>query len=305
MNRQLFGSNMLNNLKILNGFGVVDDAYYKCPLCMSQFSDETAMRLLTEEDVPQAALGGKRIALTCRHCNSTCGHTIDVSLINTIIAIENKYYLARTERNVNVLKEGKRLNAKLRIDTNRDMFLDIDTKRNNPKIWAEYKYNILLENAIMDLHDVPQKRNDRQFSAAILKNAYLLLFAQTGYTILSDSFYDRLRDQINNPQPFILPEGLWTLQNLTISDGIYLSKDNRIRGFFVVYTLTKVLRHRVCVFIPSPNVPYEAATFYLKQILPSSRVPIEKLFPYFDFLNNKEDIIRLRKWCFGWSMKFS
>ena len=34
MNRQLFGSNMLNNLKILNGFGVVDDAYYKCPLCM-------------------------------------------------------------------------------------------------------------------------------------------------------------------------------------------------------------------------------------------------------------------------------
>ena len=163
----------------------------------------------------------------------------------------------------------------------------------------------MLENAIIDLHDVPQKRNDRQFSAAILKNAYLLLFAQTGYTILSDSFYDRLRDQINNPQPFILPEGLWTLQNLTISDGIYLSKDNRIRGFFVVYTLTKVLRHRVCVFIPTPNVPYEAATFYLKQIVPSSRVPIEKLFPYFDFLNNKEDIIRLRKWCFGWSMKFS
>ena len=59
MNRQLFCSNMLYNLKILNGLGVVDDAYCKCPLCMSQFADETAMRLLTEEDVPQAALGGK------------------------------------------------------------------------------------------------------------------------------------------------------------------------------------------------------------------------------------------------------
>lgn len=42
--------------------------------------------------MPQASLGGKRIALTCRSCNSTCGHSIDVNLLNAIVGFEQKSF---------------------------------------------------------------------------------------------------------------------------------------------------------------------------------------------------------------------
>lgn len=294
---------MLNHLKILNGMNLIQCTCYSCPLCMSKF-DEEAIGRLTEEDVPQASLGGKRITLTCQHCNSTCGHTMDANLRNAIVAIENKRFLAGTDRKVNIFNEGKRLGAKLLIDAGRNMCLEIDTNRNDPKIWTDYKDNILIVGAVINLHDVPQKINARLISAAILKNAYLLLFAQTGYTFLIDAFYNRFRNQINNPLPFILPEGLWTFQNIQTADGIYLSKHNRIRGFFVIYTLEKTLKHKVCVFIPTPKVPYEAAVLYLKQIEAHDKVRIEKLSPSFDFLKSQTDILRLRKWCYGWGMTF-
>ena len=299
MDRQKYIESMRNNLVFLKSRGIVADDRYICPLCMKSFSlDE--VQLLTEEDVPQASLGGKRIALTCRTCNSTCGHTIDVNLLNAIISNEHRKFLPSTNRKVSVLDENQRLNAQLRIDANRNMFLEIDTNRNNPKVWEDYKENVLKENALVDLQDVQLKRDERFISAALLKNAYLLLFAKTGYTFLSDSYYDDLRKQISNPKPYILPERLWTMQNVNVDDGIYLSKDNRLSGFFVIYTLSKILKYRVCAFIPVPTVPYIAAVYYLREIDAYSRIRIEHLPDYMDFLNSSEDILKLRKWCYGW-----
>ena len=97
-----------------------------------------------------------------------------------------------------------------------------------------------------------------------------------------------------------MPERLWTLQNISVADGIYLCRDNRLRGFFVVYTLSKVMQYRVCVFIPSPNVPYLAATYHLRNILACDRIRVEIMPSYFDFLNDRNAIARLRKWCYGW-----
>lgn len=70
----------------------IQDERYKCPLCMQSFSDDEVVKNLTEEDVPQASLGGKRIALTCRSCNSTCGHSIDINLLNVIVCFEQKKF---------------------------------------------------------------------------------------------------------------------------------------------------------------------------------------------------------------------
>lgn len=66
MNKQFYIESMHNNLHILFAMGVIQDEMYKCPLCMQSFSDDEVVKNLTEEDVPQASLGGKRIALTCR-----------------------------------------------------------------------------------------------------------------------------------------------------------------------------------------------------------------------------------------------
>lgn len=302
MNRLEYIKSMHHNLCILKEQGVFVNENYLCPLCMKAFSDDEVITCLSEEDVPQASLGGKRIALTCRKCNNTCGHTIDVNLLNGIIDLEQRQFLPSTDRKVNVLHDGKRLGAKLRVDSDRNMLLEINTKHNNPKIWDEYRSNVLQANAIVDVQDAPLKRKDRFVSAALLKNAYLILFARTGYTFLSDSFYDELRKQICNPNPYILPEGLWTMQNISATDGIYLSRDNMLRGFFIVYTLTKIQNHRVCVFLPCPVVPYLAATYRLKEMLADACLPVEELHPSSDFFNDKEDIGRLRKWCFGWDL---
>lgn len=300
MDRKKYVESMYNNLGFLKLKGIVPNDSYMCPLCMQSFSLEEVRTKMTEEDVPQASLGGRRIALTCRTCNSTCGHTIDINLLNAIISDEQRKYLPLTNRKVRVLHGNQRLNAQLRIDANRNMFLEINTKANNPTVWDDYRENVLKENALLDLQDVQLKRDERFISAALLKNAYLLLFTKTGYTFLSDSYYNDLRKQIRTPKPYILPERLWTMQDLNVDDGIYLCKDNRLRGFFVIYTLSKMLKYRVCAFIPVPNVPYIAAAYYLREFDAHSRIRIERLPDYMDFFNNSNDILRLRKWCYGW-----
>ena len=73
MNTKNHFSRIKTNLEILRRIGVkVPDGDFLCPECFSPFN-EYEISKLTEEDVPQASLGGSRITLTCRKCNSNCG----------------------------------------------------------------------------------------------------------------------------------------------------------------------------------------------------------------------------------------
>lgn len=304
MDKSAFLLSMHNNRKYLHEMGIFDEEKYKCPLCLQSFSDEEVLNNLTEEDVPQKSLGGKRILLTCKKCNNTSGYSIDIHLLNAIKGLEQRQYLPSTEHQVTVIDSDKRLNAKVKIDDERNINLEINTKRNNPAVWNFFKESILLKDNVINLKNNPLKRDERFISAALLKNAYFMLFARTGYTFLTDSFYNELREQICNPKPYILPERLWTMQNLYVCDGIYLSKNNQLRGFFVIYTISLKHDYRVCVFIPVPTVPFLSAAYLLRELTSNTRVPIEKLSSNFDFLNNKDDMMRLRNWCYGWNLKF-
>lgn len=54
------------------------DRFYVCPVCLIAFGEETlALRFLTREDVPPKSMGGRKLALTCRRCNSAGGHDVD------------------------------------------------------------------------------------------------------------------------------------------------------------------------------------------------------------------------------------
>src|ERR687892_136380 len=54
------------------------DRFYVCPVCLHAFGEEAlALRFLTREDVPPKSMGGRRLALTCRRCNSEGGHEVD------------------------------------------------------------------------------------------------------------------------------------------------------------------------------------------------------------------------------------
>ena len=302
MDKLLYYKCCVNHLSLLRDAGLTSlNVDYVCPLCMKSFPSDLAKTELTEEDVPQKSLGGQRITLTCKQCNNICGSNIDIHLLETIKGIEQRAFLPGTDRRVTVQNGEERLYATLKVGENRDMLLNIDTKRNNPQTWALYHDNILLENSVIDLQDAPLKHDIRRFSAAILKNAYLILFARTGYTFLSDTFYDRLRQQIKTPDPYVLPERLWTFQNVSVPDGIYLTRDNRYRGFFVVYSLKLYQTYRVCVLIPTPKVEYLAACMELRKINSKSRIRVIPL-PHEDFMCNEISVKKLRKWAYGWNL---
>lgn len=297
--------NCRKNLSLLRGGQLLSPQEdYICPLCMKSFPSGIENGLLTEEDVPQKSLGGQRITLTCKKCNNTCGTKIDIHLLEAIKGIEQRAFLPGTNRRVSVNHEGKRLNAFLEVVGTNDFLLNVNTKWNDPKVWEDYRAHILLEKNIINVQDAPLKRNLRRISSALLKNAYLILYARTGYTFLADVFYNNLRRQIMEPEPFILPERLWTFQNVSVPDGIYLTRDNRYRGFFVVYSLYLQNTYRVCVLIPTPNVGYLQACYELQKINSGTHIHVCRLPENLDFLCDLDAINQLRRWCYGWNLDF-
>ena len=304
MDKRIYIEKNLKNLSLVRNVESSDSKVeYLCPLCMNPISIDGSQSDLTEEDVPQASLGGQRITLTCRNCNSTCGSNIDIHLLNAIKGIEQRAFLPGTDRKVFVEYGDKRLSAILKVGEYQELLLNVDTKRNNPQTWNYFHDNILLKDIVIDTQNIPLKRDMRRISAAILKNAYLILFERTGYTFLADTFYDSLRQQITKPDPFILPERLWTFQDVSVPDGIYLTQDNRYRGFFVIYSLTLRRTYRVCVLIPTPKVDYLSACMDLRTILPHIPIRIIRL-PDDDFLCDVTAINRLKEWCIGWRLDF-
>lgn len=137
MDKQSYYNRCLKNISTIK-----IGEHYMCPLCMKSFEDVTE---LTEEDVPQKSLGGKRITLTCKQCNNTCGSDIDIHLLGLIKGIVQQAFIPGSDRKVSVLNGEKRLNATLEVKDNRELLLNIDPKRNNPKTWELFHDKVLLE----------------------------------------------------------------------------------------------------------------------------------------------------------------
>lgn len=297
MNTKNHFSRIKTNLEILRRIGVkVPDGDFLCPECFSPFN-EYEISKLTEEDVPQASLGGSRITLTCRKCNSNCGALIDVHLQEALKAREQQEFLPNTNRKVSVMVDGQRLNAKLEVGENKDLKLVVDTKRNNPKVWDDFRENKLVPNAIVDLQDAPLKHQQERVEAAIIKNAYLLLFAQTGFTLLSHSYYDCFRNVILNPDNNQLPVRLWTMQNVSCPDGVFMSENEGLKGFFVSFTLSLKKNYKYLVFIPLPKCNYDEIKNSLTNIVPGKKIKHIPFDTHKDYLTDVIVIKELRKWC--------
>lgn len=55
------------------------------------------------------------------------------NLLNAIVGLEQRKFFPSTDRKVNLIHKGQRLGANLHIDADRQLFLEIDAKRNNPR----------------------------------------------------------------------------------------------------------------------------------------------------------------------------
>jgi len=276
---------------------------YICPLCFNAIQDNNAKSQLTEEHVPQVSLGGKSVTLTCKNCNNSCGSSIDFYLLNTIKAIEQKTFKHGTDRNVYILHGQKHLNASIKIKESNDIELFVSDKNNNPNVLKYFQEDILLKDSIINVQNKNLSLNHRMFYIALLKNAYLILFSYFGYTFLMDKYYDRLRTQILNPNSIILPYQLCSCSNNLFYDGIYLTTDNRYRGFLIIYTLKSINYYQIMVLIPTPNVEYQCASHFFSKANKST-INILPLPNHFDYLTDNKTIMRIKNWCYGWDLIF-
>ena len=276
---------------------VEQDTNLVCPLCLNDFDNDTKVK--SEEHVPQKSLGGKVIALTCKSCNNTCGVKIDGQLTNYIKRLENNEFIEGSDRFVAINTPEGQLNGKLIIDKKDSFTLKLDKTKNNPKTF-DIRREFLSKDSLVEVQNKSPQVKIAGLNAALLKNAYMILFSKFGYSFLSDGYYDKFREQIKNPNEDIIPEGLWTLQKrINIEDGIYLSNYNLYKGFFVVFTLKRLKEHRFMYFIPSPLMDVDIAAYHLRHIEKGDPIHLRRL-GLVDYLLTIKNVAWIKKWVTNW-----
>lgn len=270
---------------------------YICPFCLKSFSEDNVASL-SLEDAPQEALGGSKVALTCKECNNTLGGLIDCHLVNFIEAIEIRQFPEGLEKRVTIFNSntGASTNALLRIESGQ-FSLYVPKGNNNPAV-LDKELPKWIENTPLafEFADNANKRLPRNIVAAILKNTYVLLFARLGYTFLLSSYYDVLREQLFHPDSEILPDGFFHFGRLFPEDGIYAVNDELTRGFFVQHTLKKRQLHTCIGFIPAPSISFEDAAESLKSIHPGSKLLCSKVETVNDYIRNPAAIQQVFEW---------
>lgn len=141
-------SNQLHLLKE-NGLINIDlkfDKTYICPICLDQFQEKdiisSSANFLTEEDAPPAKLGGKRIVLTCKDCNSTAGHQIDNHLVNRIRENDENSFYKGTKQYRNIEFEGQNITAEITSNGDGTLRVFHKSKNNNPSLLDKFVYGI-------------------------------------------------------------------------------------------------------------------------------------------------------------------
>lgn len=272
---------------------------YICPICLRGYK-KSEIDQLSLEDVPQAALEGKKIAITCKKCNNTCGNSIDTHLVNHIDSMEQELFLPGSNRKITIENsgEGKPISAPLKVNGMNDMELFVHENYFNSPYHRE-NLEKLKENTMITFQNKKKKLDNRLISLAVIKNAYLMLFSKFGYTFLLDDYYNSLRSNLQNFHSKFTPTGIWIMQkNLPIEDGIYLSGNNNYRGFFVAYTVSKIQSYRIIVYIPTPYVKFNSAATAIRNAENYGGLDLIE-YDYSNLLWDKNKIKFLHNWVYS------
>jgi hypothetical protein len=185
------------------------DVYF-CPLCLEGHTDAAIDDgRLTLEHAPPANVGGHFMALTCKDCNSTAGHALDVHMQrheDHIAFVSGKE--TRTIRATSI-HEGNEVRGNLRRAADGSISFEHVAAANNPA-------NIECTAAILDRW-VTEGADGRTFQlrfdellspqrAALgwTRAAYVVAFAFFGYRYILQPVFDRLREQIARPLDEVL-----------------------------------------------------------------------------------------------------
>ena len=220
--------------------------------------------------------------------------------------MEQKLFVPGSNRKITIqdLNGGTSINAFLEVGGKDDLKMTISEKNNNPHILKEKLKHLEVGTDII-IQNNPLKVNEPYVTAAIIKNAYIILYSKFGFSFLLDKHYDSIRKQILFPYSCSIPEGLWTIQRkLQLFDGIYLSGNNYYRGFFIAYTVKRRLSYRFLVFIPTPLVYYEAAASIFQKIGVGDRLTLMDI-PNYNYWHNPRDTQLIRNWVYSWNLNIN
>jgi hypothetical protein len=259
-------SNQLHLLKE-NGLINIDlkfDKTYICPICLDQFQEKdiisSSTNFLTEEDAPPAKLGGKRIVLTCKDCNSTAGHQIDNHLVNRIRENDENSFYKGTKQYRNIEFEGQNITAEITSNGDGTLRVFHKSKNNNPSLLDKFVYGIKNKTVgpLLNLEPKDYQVNSERVNLALLKTSYIITFSKFGYIFLLDDFFNPIRGQIRDMNAGYESHIFLSKQLETNNSGSYYVMNTGAKSIFNVFTLsTEYSQTVISSFIPMPNLTPE------------------------------------------------
>lgn len=293
---------ILSSLKLLPSH--LDLKYsptYICPICAKPFGqrdlEQSSPNRLTLEDAPPDSLGGRKIALTCKKCNNTCGYQIDSHLNLGMNELDKKSLLPGSEIDLYFIRDGKKVNGQLTVGDDGLAKAVHMTKQNNPKLLNDYLIGVRVDTVkpSIEIEFKKSKLDQRKLGLALLKTAYVLTFAKFGYTFLMDKGYDRIREQLLHPEKDIYPLNFWTSKPFEQQhEGVHLLLNDGCEGFFCVFPLvTKLQTRRFGVYIPALGIPIEQA---LKRLDTGNGFSLRLDRAEGDFLGDSHMIREIERW---------
>jgi len=206
---------------------------YICPICGNLFGRNCIKnKKLTAEDVPPISIGGKKLVLTCKKCNNDLGSKLDSQIKNHQDFVKSVKTISTGKghltQKVKYQVNGHELNA-ICIINNSEIKINFHKKINNPinvtSINEFLESQTKSENNGFKFSISPNSRfHMRYFDIALLKNAYLTIFAKLGYTYIFHENYKIIRNQIINYDKEILKNFIIRLNNDYEGFNLFISK---------------------------------------------------------------------------------
>ncbi len=226
---------------------------YICPVCARPFSkdslDQQNGNPLTLEDAPPKSLGGRANVLTCRECNNTAGQQIDHHLTTRMHELDQYQFVPGVEFHPVFENNGSVVQGTIKVNDKGQVDAKHSIKKNNPAVLEKY-IAATSKDDVINLKHRDSKVDVFRLQLALLKTAYLMIFEKFGYALLLDPAYDRLREQLRQPEKEIYPVGSWFhAEYYKPYQGVPFIVGKGLEGIFPIFVLNTGLMERTFAFI--------------------------------------------------------
>lgn len=302
-----------DNLKLLVDEGILQgitpkfDRTYICPICKNHFSvdalDQSIANPLTLEDAPPKSLGGKANILTCKTCNNSCGQKIDYHLTERMRELDRSQFLPKTEFNAKFEQNGTVVQGTIRIEEDGKITAIHKNKTNHPSILSTFIKSVLPDR-IINLTFLKTQVDPFRLQLALLKSGFLLTFSKYGYAFILNAPYDRIRQQLRNPEEQIYPTEFWFQPPYPKEIyGVPFIIEQGLEAILPIFPLTTNSSERpFATIIPLKIKPIEDTIAELKNRFKQTsqfEVTMDPMGPDTDYLTNVEAITKMMNWIDG------